>query len=91
MTGRLKLVLAALAVAVGPGCVSIQTPLPTPAPVPAPRLPPTQPGFHDVGTMGQSDLGETCQRKSKIAHVPGKSRHVLREPTAEHYRRASAT
>lgn len=91
MTPRLKLVLATLALAVAPGCFSIQAPLPTPAPVPAPRLPPTQPGFHDVGNVGQSDLGEACQRRSKIARIPGKSRRELRRPTAGHERRASAT
>ena len=57
MTGRLRLILAALMLALAPGCFSVQAPLPTPAPVPAPRLPPTQPGFHDAGYAVQSDLG----------------------------------
>lgn len=56
MTGRPKLVLATLALALAPGCLSIQAPLPTPAPVPAPRLPPTQSGFRDAGNAVQSDL-----------------------------------
>lgn len=47
MTGRLKLILAALAFGLAPGCFSVQAPLPTPTPVPAPRLPPTQPSFQD--------------------------------------------
>ena len=57
MTGRLKLIMAALALGLAPGCFSIQAPLPTPAPVPAPRLPPTQSGFHDAGNAVQSNLG----------------------------------
>lgn len=57
MTARLKLILATLALALAPGCFSIQAPVPTPAPVPAPRLPPTQPSFHDAGNAVQSDLG----------------------------------
>ena len=57
MTGRLKLILATLALGLAPGCLSVQAPLPTPAPVPAPRLPPTQSGFHDAGNAVQSDQG----------------------------------
>ncbi len=57
MTGRLKLIMAALALGLAPGCFSIQAPLPTPAPVPAPRLPPTQSGFNDAGNAVQSNLG----------------------------------
>ena len=57
MTGRPKLILATLALALAAGCPSIQAPLPTPAPVPAPRLPPTQSGFHDAGNAVPSDLG----------------------------------
>lgn len=57
MTGRLKLILAALALGLAPGCFSIQAPLPTPAPVPAPRLPPTQSRFHDAGNVVPSNLG----------------------------------
>lgn len=57
MTGRPKLILATLALALAVGCLSIQAPLPTPAPVPAPRLPPTQSGFHDAGNAVPSDLG----------------------------------
>lgn len=54
MTGRLKLILAALAFGLASGCFSIQAPLPTPTPVPAPRLPPTQPNFNDAKVDSRS-------------------------------------